>query len=84
MADKTQFDLKKVENDVRNKAFPEENLCDIGKKSIFQKASKIFSVVNGLLMYKEKRRVILERECQQLIVHDVHDGLGKTIIKPMH
>lgn len=47
MADKTQFDLEKVENDVRNKAFPEENLCDIGKKSIFQKACKIFSVLNG-------------------------------------
>ena len=35
-------------------------------------------------MYKEKRRVIFERECQQLIVHDVHDRLGKTTIKPRH
>ena len=37
MADKTQFDLKKVENDVRNKAFPEENLCEIINSIFLQK-----------------------------------------------
>ena len=32
MADETHVDLSKAETDVRNKAYPEEILCDKGKE----------------------------------------------------
>ena len=61
---------------LREKIFP-NNVKDKGKKSNFRKACKEFSIVNGQLMYKESRRVIMSKEDQQTIIHDVHVGLGE-------
>ena len=46
------------------------------KHSNFRKACKNFSIVNGDLMYKEKRRVVFEVERRTAIIHDVHEGIG--------
>ena len=61
---------------LREKIFP-NNVKDKGKKSNFRKACKEFSIVNGQLMYKESRRVIMSKENQHTIIHDVHVGLGE-------
>ena len=67
----THVDLKAVEKFLRNKTYK-----DKGKKSNFRKACTNFSIVNGDLMYKEKRRVVFERERRTAIIHDVHEGIG--------
>ena len=72
----THVDLKAVEEFLRNKTYPKGILKDKGKKSNFRKACKNFSIVNGDLMYKEKRRVVFEVERRTAIIHDVHEGIG--------
>ena len=76
MEDKAHIDMRKVENYMRNQAYPEEILCDKGKISNFWKAYRNVSVTNRRLMYKEKRSVSFEKEVQQLIIHDGHERLG--------
>ena len=70
------MDLKAVEEFLRNKTYPKGALKDKGKKSNFRKACKNFSIVNGDLMYKEKRRVEFEVERRTAIIHDLHEGIG--------
>ena len=72
----THVDLKAVKEFLRNKTYPKGILKHNGKKSNFRKACKIFSIVNGDLMYKEKRRVVFEVERRTAIIHDVHEGIG--------
>ena len=48
-----------------------------GTEGEFQKNScKYFSIVDGHLTYKEKRRVIFENNRKQNIIHDVHEGIN--------
>ena len=72
----TQVDLKAVEEFLRNKTYPKGILKDKGKKYNFRKACRNFSIVNGDLMDKEKRRVVFEVERRTAIIHDVHEGIG--------
>ena len=72
----TQVDLKAVVEFFRNKTYPKGILKDKGEKSNFRKACKNFSIVNGDLMYKAKRRVVFEVERRTAIIHDVHEGIG--------
>ena len=72
----THVDVKAVEEFLRNKTYPKGVLKDKGKKSNFRKAWKNFSVINGDLMYKEKRRIVFEVERRTSIIHDVHEGIG--------
>ena len=80
----THMDLKAVEEFLRSKTYPKGILKDKGKKSNFRKACKNFSIVNGDLMYKEKRcliykekrRVAFEVERRTTIIHDVPEGIG--------
>ena len=70
------MDLRAVEEFLRNKTYPQGILKDKGKKSNFRKACKNFSIENGDLTYKEKRRVVLEVERRTAIIYDVHKGIG--------
>ena len=70
------MDLKAAEEFLRNKTYPKGILNDKGKISNFRKACKNLSIVNGDLMYKEKRRVVFEVERRTAIIHDVHEGIG--------
>ena len=72
----THVDLKAVEEFLRNKTYPKGILKDKGTKSNFRKACKNFSIVNGDLTYKEKRRVVFEVERRTGIIHDVHERIG--------
>ena len=45
-----------------------------GHKVNFCRACRKFSIINGQLIYKEKRIVISSRERQHIIIHDVHEG----------
>ena len=72
----THVDLKAVEEFLRNKTCPKGILKDKGKKSNFRKACKNFRIVNGDLMYKEKRRVVFEVERRTAIIHNLHEGIG--------
>ena len=58
---------RKAENHMRNKAYLEEILYNEGEKPNFGKVCKNFSAVNGHLLYNENRRVVFEKELQQLI-----------------
>ena len=69
-------DLKSVEEFLRNKTYLKGIFKYKGKKSNFRKAWPKFSIVNGDLMYKEKRRVVFEVERRTAIIHDVHEGIG--------
>ena len=61
----THVDLKAAEEFLRNKTYPEGILKDKGKISNFRKTCRNFRIVNGYLMYKEKRRVVFEVEKEQ-------------------
>ena len=43
MASDKQFDLRKTENSVRSKCYPEDLSKDIGKKTNFRKSCKNFN-----------------------------------------
>ena len=68
-------DLNSIENYIRNKTYPEK-IKGKGQKANFRKSCKYFSIVDGHLTYKEKRRVIFEKNRKQDIIHDVHDGIN--------
>ena len=73
----THVDLKAVEEFLTNKTYPKGILKDKGKKSNITKACKnVFSIVNGDLMYKEKRRVVIEVERRSTIIQNVHKDIG--------
>ena len=73
----THRDLKAVEEFLTNKTYPKGILKDKGKKSNITKACKnVFSIVNGDLMYKEKRRVVFEVERRSTIIQNVHKDIG--------
>ena len=72
----THVDLKAVKEFLGNKTYPKGILKDKGEKCNFRKACKSFSIVNGDLIYKEKRRVVFEVERRTAIIHDVHKGIG--------
>ena len=68
-------DLNSIENYIRNKTYPEK-IKDKRQKANFRKSCKYFSIVDGHLTYKEKRRVIFENNRKQNIIHDVHEGIN--------
>ena len=68
-------DLNSIENYIRNKTYPEK-IKDKGLKSNFRKSCKYFSIADGHLTYKEKRRVIFENNRKQNIIDDVHKGIN--------
>ena len=53
-------DLRKIENFVRNKFYPEEMPKVKGKKDNFRKSCKTFKIFDGHLTYKGKRRMIFD------------------------
>ena len=76
----THVDVKAVIEFSRNKTYPKGILKDKGKKSYLRKACKNFSIVNGDLMYKEKRRVVYEVERRTAIIHNVHEGIRDNLM----
>ena len=70
-------DLKSIENYVRNNKYP-DLMKEKGLKRNFRKACVHFSLVDGHLTYKSKRRVIYENERKQNIIHDVHEGINEN------
>ena len=72
----THVDFKAVEEFLRNKTYLKGVLKGKGKKSNFRKVWKDFSIVNGDLMYKEKRRVVFEVQRRTTTIYDVHKGIG--------
>ena len=49
---------------------------DKGKKANFRRASKKFTIVGENLMYKSTRLVIKYSKEIQLIIKDIHEGIG--------
>ena len=74
MAETGHVDLNSIESYIRNKTYPEK-LKDKGHKASFRKACKKFTIADGHLTYKGKRRVIFEESRKQSIIHDVHEGI---------
>ena len=72
----THVDLKAVKEFLRNKTYPKGILKDRRKKSNFRKACRNFTIFNGDLIYKEKRRIVFEVERRTGIIHDVREGIG--------
>ena len=72
----THRNLKAVEEFLKNKTYPKGISKDKGKKSNITKACKNFSIVNGDLIYKEKRRVAFEVQRRSTIIHNVHKEIG--------
>ena len=60
MAETEHVDLNSIENYIRNKTYPEQ-LKDKGRKANFRKACKKFTIADGHLTYKGKRRVFLRK-----------------------
>ena len=69
------MDLNSIEKYIRNKTYPEK-IKDKGLKANFRKSCKYFSIVDGHLTYKEKRKVTFENNRKQNIIHDVHEGIN--------
>ena len=68
-----------VEMYLRESSYPSEISADKGKRANFRKGCKPFCIRNGQLMYKETRLVISSKERQQIIIKDVHAGLGTRV-----
>ena len=71
-------DWNSIEDYIRNKTYPEK-IKDKGHKANFRKSCKYFSIVNGHLNYKEKRRVIFENNQKQNSIHDVPEGINDNL-----
>ena len=68
----------------KNKTYPKGILKDKGKKSNFRKAYKNFSIFNWDLIYKQKRRAVVEVERRTAIIDEVHKGIGNdSMAKPL-
>ena len=78
-ATREHIDLKLIENYVRYRQYPEEIRGKKGKKANLRRASKKFSILNGIFTYKGARMVIIEKVNQQQIISDVHQGLGEEL-----
>ena len=70
-------DLKAIENYIRTKQYPEE-IRDKGQKANFRRATKNFSLQNGIFC-KDGRMVITETGAQRQIISDLHQGIGEDI-----
>ena len=70
-------DLKAIENYIRTKQYPEE-IRDKGQKANFRRATKKFSLQNGIFC-KDGRMVITETGAQRQIISDLHQGIGEDI-----
>ena len=69
MASNKHVDLRKTENFVRSKCYPEDISKDKGKKANFTKSCKNFKIADGHLTCKGKRIVTFgnhERETQHM------------------
>ena len=77
MAETGHVDLNSIESYIRNKTYPEK-LKDKGRKANFRKACKKFTIADGHLTYKGKRRVIFEESRKRSIIHDVHEGISDS------
>ena len=75
MAETGHVDLNSIEDYIRNKTYPEK-LKDKGRNANFRKACKKFTIADGHLTYKGKKRVIFEESRKQSIIHDVHEGIS--------
>ena len=62
MASNKPVDLRKTDNFVRSKCYPEDKLKDKGKKANFRKSCKNFKIVDGHLTYKGKRMVTFDSD----------------------
>ena len=62
MVSHKHVDLRKIENFVRNKCYPEDISKDEGKKANFRKSCKNFKIIDGHLTYKGKRRMIFDSD----------------------
>ena len=71
---------RKAENHMRNKAYLEEILYNEGEKPNFGKVCKNFSAVNGHLLYNENRRVVFEKELQQLIKVNITKNIWDILL----
>ena len=78
MSTSKHVNLKDLEKYIRTGQYP-IYLKEKGAKSNFRKSSKYFSIVDGHLTFKGTRRVIFENERKQVIIHDVHEGINKTV-----
>ena len=67
MASNKHVDLRKIENFVRSKCYPEDISKDKGKKANFRKSCKNFKIVDGYLTYKGRRRVIFDNDGKLLM-----------------
>ena len=70
IASNKHVDLRKIENFVRRKFYPEDISKDKGRKANFRKSCKI---VDGHLTYKGKRKVIFDNDRKLLIPQ--HDSI---------
>ena len=62
MASNERVDLTKIENIIRSKCYHEDISKDKGKKANFIKSYKNFKIVEGHVIFKEKRRVIFDND----------------------
>ena len=62
MASNKHVDLRKIENFVRSKYYPEDISKDEGKKASFRKTCTNFKIVDGHLPYKGKKRVTFNND----------------------
>ena len=70
--DKNHYDLrKKIEK------FSKEGGWKWGKTN-FRRITKQFSIKNAQLYYKESRIVVVDKDCQFDIIHDIHKVSGGT------
>ena len=66
IASNKDFDLRKIENFVRSKCYPEDRSKDEGKKANFRKSYKNFKIVN-MNRTKGKKREIFANDGKLLL-----------------
>ena len=68
-------DLDAIESYLQHKKYPDGTSakCD---KANFRKACKKFNLVNGEIMKKGNRLVIIDERRRRDIIQDFHQGLG--------
>ena len=67
-ASNKHVDLKKLENFVTGKYYPEDILKDMGQRANFKKSCKYCKIVDGRPTSKGKRMVILDNDRKHLIL----------------
>ena len=66
-----KHDLSAIENYLWHKKYPDGTSAK-GYKANFRRAYKKFNLVNGQIMYKCNRLVIIDEQRRRNIIHDVH------------